>query len=319
MHTPILQIKNLSVSLNKHRRQYPIVDGLSFDLYSGKTLAIIGESGSGKSITAHALMRLLPSPLFSTSGEALFQGENILDIPQRKLRSIFGSKISMIFQNPHTSMNPVLTIGQQFQEVVRTHLHLSQEDAHTMILHSLKETGLHNPSLCLKLYPHQLSGGMLQRISIAIALLTSPNILIADEPTTALDVSVQYQILQLLKQLREKMGMSLLIITHDMGVVAETADDVLVLYAGRMVEYGPVAQIFHHPSHPYTQDLLNARPSVHTKTFTSIPGQPPRYNDLPAGCCYAPRCSKALDICKKKHPPIHTINPQHKVRCWLYD
>ncbi|AHK63709.1 Oligopeptide transport ATP-binding protein OppD [Chlamydia avium] len=316
--SPILQVKDLTIYLNQQRARYSIVESLSFDVYQGKTLAIIGESGSGKSVTAHALMQLLPTPLFSLSGNVLYRGKELLSASRKVLQSIFGVKIAMIFQNPHASLNPVFTIGQQFQELIDTHLHLSRQAGRDKIIQALLDTGFHHPELCLKLYPHQLSGGMLQRISIAMALLSSPEIVIADEPTTALDVSVQYQILQLLKKLQSKLGMSLLIITHDMGVVAETADDVLVLYAGRMVEYASVHQIFHHPCHPYTQDLLASRPSVNAKTFTSIPGQPPCYDNLPSGCCYAPRCSKAHSRCTVE-PPLHNIDSKHKVKCWLYE
>ncbi|BAE81718.1 ABC transporter of dipeptides [Chlamydia felis Fe/C-56] len=319
MTYPILQVKELSISLNKRRVFYPIVESLSFDLHKGKTLAIIGESGSGKSVTAQALMQLLPAPLFSVSGKVLFHEKDLLEAPKGILRSIFGTKISMIFQNPLSSLNPVFTIEQQFQELIRTHLHLPQKEGRDKIIEALTNTGFHNPELCLKLYPHQLSGGMLQRVSIAMALLSSPEILIADEPTTALDVSVQYQILQLLKGLQEKLGMSLLIITHNMGVVAETSDEVLVLYAGRMAEYAPVKEIFHNPSHPYTQDLLASRPSLQSETFRAIPGQPPRYNALPSGCCYYPRCSKAYGKCKEKSPDVQTVREGHKVRCWLYE
>ncbi|SYX08551.1 Glutathione import ATP-binding protein GsiA,oligopeptide transporter ATP-binding component,ABC-type oligopeptide transport system, ATPase component,nickel import ATP-binding protein NikD,ABC transporter [Chlamydia poikilotherma] len=318
-HPPILQVKDLSVSLNKRRERYPIVESLSFDLHKGRTLAIIGESGSGKSVTAQALMQLLPSPLFSTSGKILFHEKDLLEAPRGILKSIFGTKISMIFQNPQSSLNPVFTIEQQFQELIRTHLHLPHKEGKEKIIQALIDTGFHNPELCLKLYPHQLSGGMLQRVSIAMALLASPEILIADEPTTALDVSVQYQILQLLKGLQEKLGMSLLIITHNMGVVAETSDEVLVLYAGRIAEYASAKAIFHNPRHPYTQDLLASRPSLQNDTFTAIPGQPPHYSALPSGCCYYPRCSKAYGKCKIESPEVQNVGKEHKVRCWLYE
>lgn len=319
MISPILQVKNLTVHLNQRRVQYPLVESLSFDLYPGRTLAIIGESGSGKSVTAQALMQLLPTPLFSLSGNVVFQETELLSASRKELQAIFGTKMAMIFQNPHTSLNPVFTIGKQFQELLDTHLHLSRQAGREKIIQALVDTGFHHPELCLNLYPHQLSGGMLQRISIAMALLSSPEIVIADEPTTALDVSVQYQILQLLKKLQNKLGMSLLIITHDMGVVAEMADDVLVLYAGKMVEYASVYDIFHHPRHPYTQDLLASRPSAKEKTFRTIPGQPPCYDSLPSGCCYSPRCLKTYPKCTLEPPPLHNINTNHKVRCWLYE
>ncbi|ANH78487.1 ABC transporter ATP-binding protein [Candidatus Chlamydia sanziniae] len=318
---PILQVKDLSITLEKKRQRYTIVDALSFELYKGQTLAIIGESGSGKSVTALSLLKLLPSPPFSVTGQVSFQECNLLTAPRVFLQKVVGTKISMIFQNPQSSLNPVFTIEQQFQEVIRTHLLLSPRESRVKIIQSLKETGFHHPESCLCLYPHQLSGGMLQRICIAMALLCSPQILIADEPTTALDVSVQYQILQLLKTLQEKTGMSLLIITHNMGVVAETADEVLVLYAGHMAEQAPVMQIFHNPSHPYTRDLLASRPSLQTSqhSFPTIPGQPPHYAAFPSGCCYHPRCSKSLKKCSIHSPNTHDLRDDHKVRCWLYD
>ncbi|CRI33199.1 Oligopeptide transport ATP-binding protein OppD [Chlamydia pneumoniae] len=319
---PILQIEDLSITLAKQRQQYPIVQSLSFTINEGQTLAIIGESGSGKSVSAHAILRLLPCPPFSVSGQVNFQGHNLLTASRSIQKKIIGTEISMIFQNPQASLNPVFTIEQQFREIIHTHLALTAEVAKEKMLYALEETGFHDPRLCLNLYPHQLSGGMLQRICIAMALLCSPKLLIADEPTTALDVSVQYQILQLLKTLQKKTGMSLLIITHNMGVVAETADDVLVLYAGRMVECAPAVQMFHNPSHPYTRDLLASRPSLQPQqlgSFNPIPGQPPHYTAFPSGCRYHPRCSKILNRCSAEAPEIYPVREGHKVRCWLYD
>ncbi|WP_100934458.1 ABC transporter ATP-binding protein [Candidatus Chlamydia corallus] len=319
---PILQIEDLSITLTKQCRQHSVVQSLSFTIHEGQTLAIIGESGSGKSVSAQGILRLLPCPPFLISGQVNFQGHNLLTASRSTRKKIIGTKISMIFQNPQASLNPVFTIEQQFKEIIHTHLALSSEVAREKMLHALEETGFHDPRLCLNLYPHQLSGGMLQRICIAMALLCSPKLLIADEPTTALDVSVQYQILRLLKTLQKKTGMSLLIITHNMGVVAETADEVLVLYAGRMVEYAPAIQIFHNPSHPYTRDLLASRPSLKpTKlgSFNPIPGQPPHYTAFPSGCCYHPRCSKILNKCPADAPEVYSVREGHKVRCWLYD
>ncbi|EPP34612.1 oligopeptide/dipeptide ABC transporter, ATP-binding, C-terminal domain protein [Chlamydia ibidis] len=319
---PILEVRDLSISLHKRRKFYPIVESLSFELYKGQTLAIIGESGSGKTLTVRALMQLLPAAQFRTEGHVLFHNIDLLHAPKSIHRTIFGTKIGMIFQNPMSSLNPVFTIEHQFQELIRTHLFLPPKQAQEKILEALTETGFHQPEVCLKLYPHELSGGMLQRISIAMALLTAPEILIADEPTTALDVSVQYQILQLLKNLQKKTGMSLLIITHNMGVVAETADNVLVLYSGRMVEHAPVDRIFHNSSHPYTQDLLASRPSLlhrDDRTFVAIPGQPPHYSEMPSGCSYHPRCKKAYHKCGSDSPNNQNIYKNHKVRCWLYE
>ncbi|WP_201456550.1 ABC transporter ATP-binding protein [Chlamydia sp. 17-3921] len=319
---PILQVENLSITFTKQRIAYSIVDSLSFQLHKGQTLAIIGESGSGKSVTAQSILQLLPTPPFSISGSIRFQEKDLLTTPKSKFKQIIGTQIAMIFQNPHGSLNPVFTIEQQFQEIIRTHLHLSQEAEKIRILQALNETGFHNPENCLKLYPHQLSGGMLQRVCIAMALLCSPKVLIADEPTTALDVSVQYQILQLLKALQNKTGMSLLIITHNMGVVAETADEVLVMYAGRMAEKASVTQLFYNPAHPYTRDLLASRPSFQDLTstpFVPIPGQPPHYTNIPSGCAYHPRCSRLLSKCHSQIPKESTVREGHKIKCWLYD
>ncbi|MBQ8498814.1 ABC transporter ATP-binding protein [Chlamydia sp.] len=317
---PLLQVQNLSVSLTKNGVSFPVVESLSFNVFPGQTLAIIGESGSGKSVTAQSLMQLLPEEHFSCSGTALFCGENLLDRKNTTSKSLFGSKIAMIFQNPLASFDPVFTIEQQFHEMIHTHLDLTRKIAHERILGVLRETGFQDPERCMKLYPHELSGGMLQRMAIAMTLLTSPELLIADEPTTALDVSVQYQILQLLKTLQKKTGMSLLVITHDMGVVAEMADDVFVLYAGRMAEYSSVQKIFHSPMHPYTEDLLASRPSQYKKqSFIPISGHPPHYTRLPEGCCYSPRCRKALPICFKQPPKTTSLNDHHHVRCWLYE
>lgn len=319
---PTLQVKNLTIQLLKQGIYYPIVEDLSFDVAKGETLAIIGESGSGKSVTALALMHLLPRAQFTVSGEILFHGQDISQPSKNFIKTILGKKIAMIFQNPQASLNPVFTIEQQFQELIDTHLELSPRQAKDTIIQALEQTGFHNPAACLKLYPHELSGGMLQRVCIAMALLTSPDILIADEPTTALDVSVQFQILQLLKQLQEKTGMSLLIITHNMGVVAETADRVFVIYSGRMVECAPVHKLFDAPSHPYTQDLLNSRPTKDQnsfRTFITIPGQPPHYSNRPTGCAYHPRCKHTENKCSKNSPCKQTVCENHTVSCWLYE
>lgn len=319
---PTIQVNNLSVRLIKNKTLYPIVEEISFNVMKGETLAIIGESGSGKSVTALALMHLLPPDQFSVSGQIIFQNEDISKPSKHFTKTILGKKIAMIFQNPQASLNPVFTIEQQFQELIDTHLDLSPAQAKNTIVQALQQTGFHNPQTCLKLYPHELSGGMLQRVCIAMALLTSPDILIADEPTTALDVSVQLQILQLLKQLQAKTGMSLLIITHNMGVVAETADHVFVIYAGRMVEYAPVHKLFASPLHPYTRDLLNSRPTKNPnsfRVFPTIPGQPPHYSNRPAGCAYHPRCKHTEDLCSQAVPCKQNICENHTVSCRLYE
>lgn len=320
---PHLQVKDLSVYFHKSRtKSFPIVENISFDLCKGETTAIIGESGSGKSVTALSLLRLLPSSQFTTSGQVLFQEQDLLQAPPHFLHMIRGKKIAMIFQNPQASLNPVATIEQHFQELIETHLFLPEKQHEDVIIQSLARVGFHHPHTCLKLYPHELSGGMLQRVCIALALLASPDILIADEPTTALDVSVQLQILRLLKQLQSQTGMSLLIITHDMGVVAEMADNVLVMYSGKIVEHASVLQLFDTPNHPYTQDLLASRPTVQCASgapFITIPGQPPHYSNRPEGCFYHPRCKRAQKQCLETAPKEKRISKEQKVRCWLYE
>ncbi|WP_213358144.1 ABC transporter ATP-binding protein [Chlamydiifrater phoenicopteri] len=320
--SPILQVADLNVSLVKQKKIYSVVESVSFDLYKQKTLAIIGESGSGKSLTAQALLGLLPKAQFITKGLALYQQQNLLTLPPKAARKIRGNKIAMIFQNPMASLNPVYTIGHQLTEVVYTHLGIPSHSIKELLFQALHETRIQNPDQCLKSYPHQLSGGMLQRICIAMALLCHPDILIADEPTTALDVSVQHQILSLLRDLQEKTGMAILIITHNMGVVAEIADEVTVLYAGRIIERGSAQQIFDNPSHPYTQALFASRPNLAGQVspyLSTMNGSPPHPTQYPSGCRFHPRCSKVMEKCKQCTPPNLDIGDNHEVRCWLYD
>ncbi|WP_213318792.1 ABC transporter ATP-binding protein [Chlamydiifrater volucris] len=320
--SPILQVADLDISLVKHKKIYPVVESVSFDLYKQKTLAIIGESGSGKSLTAQALLSLLPKTQFLIKGLALYKQQNLLTLPSKVTRTIRGNRIAMIFQNPMASLNPVYTIEHQLTEVVYTHLGIPSHSIRELLLHALQETRIQNPDQCLKSYPHQLSGGMLQRICIAMALLCRPDILIADEPTTALDVSVQHQILSLLRDLQDKTGMAILIITHNMGVVAEIADDVIVLYAGRTIEKGSVQQIFDNPSHPYTQALFASRPNLvgQVNTYlTTMKGSPPHPTQYPSGCRYHPRCPKVMEKCKQCPPSNIAIGDKHEVKCWLYD
>lgn len=255
---PILSVRNLSQKLIVNGQSTTIVREISFDLIKGKTLAIVGESGSGKTVSVHSLLRILPEPPFlPPEGEALYDGKNLLTLSKKALRKIRGSKIAMIFQNPATALNPVYTIGFQLEEVVETHLGLKGAAAFDHIVQTLKEVHLPRPEQCMARYPHQMSGGMLQRVMIAMALLVTPDILIADEPTTALDVTIQKQILMLLRELQEKKNMALLIITHDFGVVAEIGDEVLVMYKGDMVEKNDVFSIFDNPVHTYTKSLLS--------------------------------------------------------------
>lgn len=325
MHSnTILEVKDLSISFKKNSKEFVIVDPISFTLEKGKTLAIVGESASGKTVLAHSFLRLLPSPPFlPPNGTILFKGENILQFSKKQLQKIRGNRIAMIFQNPLTTFNPVYTIGYQLEEVLQTHTPMSSSLAQKKILSALEEVKLRNPLLCLKQYPHQLSGGMLQRVSLAMALLCSPDILIADEPTTALDVCVQYQILSLLKNIQQKTNMAIILISHDMGVVSEIANDIIVLYAGQILEKAPAYTLFANMSHPYTQSLFASQPHLHNikngKLLSVIPGNIPHYSNFPKGCRFEPRCPKAFNKCKKEIPCLKEIEMDHKVRCWLYE
>ncbi|MEG0037011.1 MAG: ABC transporter ATP-binding protein [Victivallaceae bacterium] len=317
---PILEVKNLSIRITKKGKTHELIDNLSFTLKKGRTLAIIGESGSGKSVAAQAILGLLPYPPFhKPQGEILYGDQNLLTILPQALEKIRGSRITMIFQNPLTCLNPVYTIGQQMKEVVDQHLGLHIDQTNILLYEALENTGITNPALCLKQYPHQLSGGMLQRVCIAMALICRPDILIADEPTTALDASVQYQILKLLKEIQIKTGMAILIITHNMGVVAEIADDVLVLYAGQHIEEASTFVLFDHISHPYTQALFAAQPGIGPGELPLIQGQIPHYTNFPTGCRFHPRCAHVTEQCRKRTPKTMDIGDKHRVKCWLYD
>jgi oligopeptide/dipeptide ABC transporter ATP-binding protein len=303
-------------------KAYPVVENVSFNLYSGKTLAVVGETGCGKSLTALSIMRILPSPpALPSTGEVIYRGKNLLTLSEREMRKIRGSKIAMIFQNPGSALNPVYTIGDQLLEVVQLHLNLGEEEAYERIIKVLKEAGIASPHDRLNDYPHQLSGGMKQRIMIAMALICEPDILIADEPTTALDVTIQAQVLDLIKELQVRKGMAVLIITHDMGVVADIADDVIVMYASQGVEKGPVVEIFDQMAHPYTQGLFNSRTAhqSHNERLLSIKGSVPHLKNYPSGCRFHPRCPYVMEKCKQGVVPNFEINPDHTALCWLYD
>lgn len=323
----ILQVRNLKIKIQHERKIYSLVEDLNFDLIKGQTLAIMGESGCGKSITAYALMGLLPSPPFlPAEGEVLFEGQNLLNLPESKLRHVRGSRLAMIFQNPSAALNPVYPVGQQLKEVVHTHLQLEDREADKLVLQALKDVRLPDPKAIFSAFPHQLSGGMLQRCMIAMALVCKPDILIADEPTTALDVTIQAQILSLLKDLQAKYGMATLLITHDMGVTAEIADQVLVMYAGEAIEEASVIALFDNPSHPYTQGLFAARPdpTLYKKRFKSklplLAGTVPHFTDFASGCRFHPRCQFAMPHCStEKAPPLSLPQSDHVARCWLYD
>jgi len=320
----LLSVRHLTTKLKIDGKAHNVLNDLSFDLHEGKTLAIVGETGSGKSMTALSIMRILPSPpaLFP-EGEILYKGKNLLKLSNREMRQIRGRHIGMIFQDPTSALNPVYTIGEQLMEVCMVHLDEDMEQAEERVIRMLEEVQLPNPREQLLEYPHKLSGGMLQRVMIAMALILHPDILIADEPTTALDVTIQAQILKLLRDLQEKRGMATLLITHDMGVVAEMADDVVVMYAGEKLEEGTVEALFDQSAHPYTQALFASRPnySIARGALPTIEGSVPTIGKLPKGCPFHPRCKYALPFCQEGRVPYFRLptNPSHEVKCWLYD
>jgi oligopeptide/dipeptide ABC transporter ATP-binding protein len=326
MSEKILEVKNLEVEFNTDRGVIKAVQDVNLNVFKNRTLGIVGESGSGKSVTALSIMRLIPNPPGRISkGEILFRGQNILNLSQLEMRQIRGNKISMIFQEPMTSLNPVFTIGNQIEEVVRLHRsELNKKDCKVRAIEMLKLVGIPSPEKRYAEYPHQLSGGMRQRVMIAMALACEPDVLIADEPTTALDVTIQAQILDLMKKLQQELGMGIIMITHDLGVVAETCDDVAVMYCGQIVEQADAKTIFNHPRHPYTRGLLDSIPKVHgqgqatkEKLYT-IPGMVPSLFDLPAGCSFQDRCTFATQKCRGElgAPKLEAATSDHRVSCF---
>lgn len=321
---PILKVRNLSTSLEIGSPPTPIrvVDNLSFDLYKGKTLAIVGESGCGKTLSAFSIMRLLPiPPALPSEGEVIYQGRNLLQLPEKEMRRYRGGRIAMIFQDPTSALNPVYTIGDQLLETVQLHLNLFGQEAVDRCVQALEEVGISLPYELLFNYPHQLSGGMRQRVIIAMALMCEPDILIADEPTTALDVTIQAQVLDLIRQLQKRKGMAVLLITHDMGVVAELADDVIVMYASQAIETGSAHDIFDRMAHPYTLGLFDSRPTIEMKkgTLKPIVGAVPALGHYPEGCRFHPRCPYVMEKCKTGDVPAFFINEGHFAKCWLND
>lgn len=319
---PVLEIKNLRTSFRTDDGELIAVDDVSFSVNAGQTVGVVGESGCGKSVTALSAMRLIPNPPGKIiGGQILFNGENLLDLPIQEMRRIRGNKISMIFQEPMTSLNPVFTIGDQIMESIILHQKLSSKDAHAKAIEMLKLVGIPAPEKRVDEYPHQLSGGMRQRVMIAMALSCNPSVLIADEPTTALDVTIQAQILDLLRSLREKLGMAVVLITHDLGVVAEVCDYVVVMYAGKVIEQGTVQDIFSRPSHPYTRGLLNSIPShstiVKKGRLETIPGLVPNLLRLPKGCRFQDRCSKKQDKCSSAEPVLELVGAGHSAACFF--
>ncbi|MGC9311430.1 MAG: ABC transporter ATP-binding protein [Sediminispirochaetaceae bacterium] len=321
----ILQVEDLRTYFKTDDGTVKAVDGVSFSLGKQESIGIVGESGSGKSVTNLSLLRLIPSPPGRImSGKVLLEGTDILKLPKAKLRTIRGNKISMIFQDPMTSLNPFLKISTQMVETIMLHQKLDKQDALDRSIEMLKMVGIPRPEKRVTDYPHQFSGGMRQRVMIAMALSCNPQVLIADEPTTALDVTIQAQILEIMQELSDRLGTSVIMITHDLGVVAGMCDRIIVMYAGRIIEEAHTDDLFADPKHPYTQGLINSVPRLDKKTgqkLTSIPGQPPNLIDLPDCCPFYPRCEHAMDICKTKYPPrteIQGTSSTRHVNCWLY-
>lgn len=318
----LLEINHLKIKFHlKNGKQAKVVDDVSFSIRKGETVALVGESGSGKSITSLSIMRLLPIPPGEISaGTIKLNGKNLLEYKNKEMSNIRGNEISMIFQEPMTSLDPVFTIGNQMMEGIRRHQKISKKEAWEKSLHLLKEVGIANAEKVITEYPHQLSGGMRQRVMIAIAMSNNPQLLIADEPTTALDVTVQAQILKLMMKMKEEHRSAILFITHDMSVVAETADRVMVMYAGQIVEEAPVRELFTNPKHPYTIALLKTMPNLdeEVKRLPSIPGSVPPAYALPEGCRFAPRCPIAMEQCHEVQPDVIHIQDEHKVRCHLF-
>jgi len=316
----LLSVRGLRTEFRTDQGVARAVDGVSFDLPRGGTLALVGESGCGKSVTALSILRLIPDPPGRIAGgEVLFDGRDLLALDSRDMRRIRGNDISMIFQEPMTSMNPVFRIGEQIGAVIRLHRRLNKTEARREAVALMDRVGIPAAASRVDDYPHQMSGGMLQRVMIAMALACGPRLLIADEPTTALDVTIQAQILDLLNRLRAETGMSVLLITHDLGVVAETADQVVVMYAGRVVETAPVRALFAAPKHPYTQALFASLPAISRgRRLTNIPGSVPAATNFPPGCRFHPRCPHAMPICSQQEPPLLDTDEGHQAACWLH-
>ncbi len=315
---PLLDISNLKTLFHTDKGLIKAVDGISFTLDKGETLALVGESGCGKSVTALSLLRLVPEPGEIVDGQIIFAGEDILRLPDQEMRRIRGNRMAMVFQEPMTALNPVLKIGEQIIEVLKLHKGLSNKDASEEAAGLLSRVGIPEPEQRLRNYPHQLSGGLRQRVVIAMALACNPELLIADEPTTALDVTIQAQIMELLRKLQAERDMATLLITHDLGIVAEAANQVAIMYAGLIVEYTDVKSLFDHPSHPYTLGLLASVPRLGEKKERLLPikGQVPPALKRPSGCPFRNRCPEMIDQCAESCPELKEIAPGHQVRCW---
>jgi len=319
MSEPLLRIEDLRTVFHTDDGDATAVNGVTFEVRAGETLGLVGESGSGKSITALSVLRLVPSPPGEiVSGRIFFRGEDLLRVSESRMRHIRGNEISMVFQEPMTALNPVYSVGNQIEEAIRLHQKVDGREARRRTIAMLEHVGIPSPQERVDAYPHQLSGGMRQRVMIAMALSCRPALLIADEPTTALDVTIQAQILDLLRRLQAEMGMAILLITHDLGVVAEMAERVVVMYAGRVMEEAPVRELYRSPRHPYTRALLASIPGGQSRgkaRLAVIPGSVPPPFATPPGCPFHPRCSYAVDVCRTVVPELETVEGEHHVRC----
>jgi oligopeptide transport system ATP-binding protein len=317
----LLQVRNLTTEFRTDRGVLRAVDSVSLDVAEGEALGVVGESGSGKSVTALSIMRLVGQPAGRVvAGQVIFEGEDLLTLPESRMRSIRGGRIAMIFQDPMSSLNPVLTVERQITESLEQHLLMGRSEARKRAVELLEMVGISDPAHRLDDYPHQFSGGMRQRVMIAIALSCSPRLLIADEPTTALDVTIQAQIIDLVQRLRQELGTSILWISHDLGVIAGLCDRAMVMYAGRVVEEGPVDRIFEDPRHPYTLGLLRSIPRLDlpaTKELIAIEGSPPDQINRPDGCPFQPRCPYAIERCLTDMPPLDPVDAGHRAACWV--
>ena len=320
----VLEIRDLKTYFFTYEGVAKAVDGVTYQLAKGEPLGVVGESGCGKSVTALSILRLIPIPPGKiVGGEILFKGKNLIDLSEEEMRKIRGNRISMIFQEPMTSLNPVFTIGNQIQETIKLHQGLSKRESLEKAIEMLRLVNIPSPERCVNQYPHELSGGMRQRAMIAMSLACNPEILIADEPTTALDVTIQAQILDLLNKLKEELGMAIILITHNLGVIAETVNRVLVMYAGKIVEEAKTKTLFENPQHPYTRGLLKSIPRLGDKVrhgkvrLSEIPGVVPSLYEIPSGCKFSTRCPSVMDICKEKEPELKEIEKDHFSACWL--
>jgi peptide/nickel transport system ATP-binding protein len=316
----LLSVENLRVEFPTRRGTLVAVDRISFHIDEGEVLGVVGESGAGKSLTGAAIIGLLEPPGRVAEGSIVFDGERIDDIGYEKMRRLRGNQIAMIFQDPLTSLNPLFTVGRQLTETIRTHVSIDERKARVRAIELLNEVGIPAADRRVDQYPHEFSGGMRQRVVIALALAVNPRLIIADEPTTALDVSIQAQIITLLKRLCREHGTSVMLITHDMGVIAETADRVAVMYAGRIVEIGPVGDVIKRASHPYTRGLMNSIPVIRQdiEQLVQIDGSMPRLTDIPPGCAFNPRCPQVFETCRTERPELVDVGAT-KAACWLYD